>query len=287
MKNTTYINAGAGSGKTYTLTNLLAEKLSNGEVEPSQVILTTFTELAAAEFREKARVQILDKGKLDAAAQMDSAAMGTVHSVALHFIQKFWYLLDYGADIQPISERDEDYYMNQSLARIMNETDANGQLKAQADLDNFKRFRNYFDICDSSGNPDYLFWQRYLRDIVEKMEYYNVTNLQVSIDKSIETLRAVFNKNIDRRLLPQLLIYLNAYYQYLLGLNTGVARTQREAIAPLLNNCNNMLNLRSLAITKACSISKCLESSSSMGLGLTYLPVLVFKSSLSRPVRYR
>ncbi len=35
MKNTTYINAGAGSGKTYTLTNLLAEKLSNGEVEPS------------------------------------------------------------------------------------------------------------------------------------------------------------------------------------------------------------------------------------------------------------
>ena len=227
MKNTTYINAGAGSGKTYTLTNLLAEKLSNGQVEPSQVILTTFTELAAAEFREKARVQILDKGKLDAAAQMDSAAMGTVHSVALHFIQKFWYLLDYGADIQPISERDEDYYMNQSLARIMNETDTNGKLKAQADLDNFKRFRNHFDICDSSGNPDYLFWQRYLRDIVEKMEYYNVTNLQVSIDKSIETLRAVFNKNVDRRLLPQLLIYLNAYYQYLLGLNTGVARTQR------------------------------------------------------------
>ena len=247
MKKTTYINAGAGSGKTYTLTNLLAEKLSNGQVEPSQVILTTFTELAAAEFREKARVQILDKGKLDAAAQMDSAAMGTVHSVALHFIQKFWYLLDYGADIQPISERDEDYYMNQSLARIMNETDTNGKLKAQADLDNFKRFRNYFDICDSSGNPDYLFWQRYLRDIVEKMEYYNVTNLQISIEKSIETLRAVFNKNVDRRLLPQLLIYLNAYYQYLLGLNTGVARTQREAIAPLLNNCNNMLDLRSLA----------------------------------------
>ncbi len=247
MKNTTYINAGAGSGKTYTLTNLLAEKLSNGEVEPSQVILTTFTELAAAEFREKARVQILDEGKLDAAAQMDSAAMGTVHSVALHFIQKFWYLLDYGADIQPISERDEDYYMNQSLARIMNETDTNGKLKTQADLDNFKRFRNYFDICDSSGNPDYLFWQRYLRDIVEKMEYYNVTNLQISIEKSIETLRAVFNKNVDRRLLPQLLIYLNAYYQYLLGLNTGVARTQREAIAPLLNNCNNMLDLRSLA----------------------------------------
>ena len=60
MKNVTYINAGAGSGKTYTLTSKLAEKLSDRSagVTPSQVILTTFTELAAAEFREKARQQI-------------------------------------------------------------------------------------------------------------------------------------------------------------------------------------------------------------------------------------
>ena len=89
MKNTTYINAGAGSGNTYTLTNLLAEKLSTGGILPSQVILTTFTELAAAEFKEKARVQILNQGNMEAAAQMDSATMGTVHSVALRFIQKF------------------------------------------------------------------------------------------------------------------------------------------------------------------------------------------------------
>ena len=67
MKNVTYINAGAGSGKTYTLTKILAEKLSerdeNGKslMMPSQVILTTFTELAAAEFREKARVRYLRK----------------------------------------------------------------------------------------------------------------------------------------------------------------------------------------------------------------------------------
>lgn len=247
MRNTTYINAGAGSGKTYTLTNILAEKLSTGGVLPSQVILTTFTELAAAEFKEKARVQILNQGKLEAAAQMDSAAMGTVHSVALHFIQKFWYLLDYGADIQTISERDEVYYMNQSLARVMSETDTTGQLKVQADLNNFKRFRDFFDICDSSGNPDYLFWQNYLKDIAEKMEYYNVTNLQNSIDKSIETLRAVFNKHVDRRLLPQLLTYLNTYYQYIQNATTEKAQTQRNAIAPLLTNCNDLMDLLPLA----------------------------------------
>ena len=33
MRNVTYINAGAGSGKTYTLTKILAEKLSKKEVK--------------------------------------------------------------------------------------------------------------------------------------------------------------------------------------------------------------------------------------------------------------
>ena len=192
MRNVTYINAGAGSGKTYTLTKILAEKLSKGEVHPSQVILTTFTELAAAEFREKARQQILSTGNMDCASQMDCAAIGTVHSVALGFIKKFWYLLEYGADIQTISERDEDFYMSQSLARITS------MPEHKADLDNFRKFRDYFDILDSSSHPDHLFWQQHLNAVVEKMEYYGVDDVEDSIKKSIETLRAVYKgKPVD------------------------------------------------------------------------------------------
>ena len=175
MRNVTYINAGAGSGKTYTLTKILADKLSAGEVTPSKVILTTFTELAAAEFREKARQQILSTGNMDCASQMDCAAIGTVHSVALRFIKKFWYLLEYGADIQTISERDENFYMSQSLARITNMPDH------KPDLDNFRKFRDNFDILDSSNHPDHLFWQQHLNAVVEKMEYYGVDDVEESI----------------------------------------------------------------------------------------------------------
>ena len=193
MRNVTYINAGAGSGKTYTLTKKLAEKLSEKDehgksvIMPSQVILTTFTELAAAEFREKARVQILEKGNFSAAAQMDSAAIGTVHSVALQFIKKFWYLLDYGADIKTISERDEDFYMSQSLARIV------ARKENKVHLDNFRRFRDYYDICGDYSHPDYLFWQKCLNDVVEKMEYYEVNEVDVSIEKSLETLKSIYD----------------------------------------------------------------------------------------------
>ena len=189
MRNVTYINAGAGPGKTYTLTKILAEKLSKKEVKPSEVILTTFTELAAAEFKEKARQQILSTDNMEVASQMDCAAIGTVHSVALGFIKKFWFLLEYGADIQTISERDEDFYMSQSLARIAS------MPEHKSDLDNFRKFRDFFDILDSSNHPDHLFWQQHLNSVVEKMEYYGVDVVDISTQKSIETLRAVYTGN--------------------------------------------------------------------------------------------
>ena len=49
MKNVTYINASAGSGKTYTLTHLLAKLIKDKEVKPEQVIMTTFSVKAANE----------------------------------------------------------------------------------------------------------------------------------------------------------------------------------------------------------------------------------------------
>lgn len=252
MKNVTYINAGAGSGKTYTLTKILSEKLSgfdgNGNriptVKPSEVILTTFTELAASEFREKARKKVLDVKNFDAAAQIDSAAIGTVHSVALQFIKKFWYLLDYGADIQTITERDEDFYMSQSLSRIVSERDQNGDLKKQRELNIFREVRDYFNICDAYSHPDYLYWQRYLRDIVEKMDYYNVDDVQESISKNIQTLKSIFTgAALTQQLKNELLAYLQKYYDYAGTATTKTAQDQRNAIEPFLKNCQDIKEL--------------------------------------------
>ena len=55
MRNILYINAGAGSGKTYSLTERFADLIASGETTPSRVVLTTYTERAAAAFLHRTR----------------------------------------------------------------------------------------------------------------------------------------------------------------------------------------------------------------------------------------
>ena len=104
MKNIRYINAGAGSGKTFTLTELLSDLIAKKETTPSRVILTTFTKNASEEFKTKAREKLISKGLHESASQMDAAMIGTVHSIAFSFVKKYWYLLGLGADAQMMEE---------------------------------------------------------------------------------------------------------------------------------------------------------------------------------------
>ena len=60
LKNIKYIDAGAGSGKTYKLTHLLSDLLAEGKVNPSQVIATTYTRAAAAEIKDRARKVLIE-----------------------------------------------------------------------------------------------------------------------------------------------------------------------------------------------------------------------------------
>ena len=185
MKNIKYINAGAGSGKTTELTRILSEKLSerdehgNPKVTPSQVILTTFTELAASEFREKSRERLFKDNHADVAAELDSATIGTVHSVALNFIQKYWYLIGVSPDIKVMSEDDLQVYISESL----------GDYVSQEDLDFFRSYGSFFNLRDSLSHEDLNFWKNHLLTIIDK-----VNNYKVDIDQSIKNSKAIVEK---------------------------------------------------------------------------------------------
>jgi ATP-dependent exoDNAse (exonuclease V) beta subunit len=183
MKNIQYINAGAGSGKTTRLTEILSEKLGNGDFKPSEVILTTFTELAASEFREKSRERLFNDNHADVAAELDSAAIGTVHSVALNFIKKYWYLIGVSPDMKVMSEDDLQVYISESL----------GNYISQDDLDFFRKYGSFFDLKDGLSHTDYDFWKDHLITIIDKVNNYNV-DIENSIKNSKDIVDHIFSK---------------------------------------------------------------------------------------------
>lgn len=189
MKNIRYINAGAGSGKTYTLTHHLSKALVEDGIRPSEIILTTFTEAAASEFREKARAVLLKEGRTELAAEMGSAAIGTVHSVCQRFVRKFWYDLGLSPEMDVMSEDDKKFYINQSIADVASEDD----------LRFFEEFTRGFETSryeDEASVIDFDFWKRYIEQVISAMAAYDIQDLSASAERSKAIVRTLFHNEV-------------------------------------------------------------------------------------------
>ncbi len=161
MKNTKFVSAGAGSGKTYSLTQEIARMVSEGRCQAEQIILTTFTEAAANELREKVRSTIYSKGLYEAAMNIDNAAIGTIHSIAYQFVSRYWYLLGISANVSIMDNEGSKFCISQSLA----------SLPSKVDMDLFDNVLNSFNVTKSINNrtiPDPDFWKKELKDIIDK-----------------------------------------------------------------------------------------------------------------------
>ncbi|HUX59441.1 MAG TPA: UvrD-helicase domain-containing protein [Bacteroidales bacterium] len=188
MRNIEFINAGAGSGKTYKLVHLLADYLNGkyAKYRPAEVILTTFTDLAAAEFREKAREALLKSKMYEEASQLDSAAIGTIHAIAYSFVRQYWYLLGRGASDNVMSENDKLFFINQSLASLASDQD----IIFFEDL--LKEF-NFSKLEDNKTVEDVDYWKDHLKSIIEKIEQYDIEDLDESINRSKALIDNIFN----------------------------------------------------------------------------------------------
>ncbi len=186
MKNVTYISAGAGSGKTHNLTTTLAEliakdKTDSEHVEPEQVFLTTFTVKAANEFKEKAKIELYKLGKYDEASRLDNALIGTIDSVAISLLQKYWYTIGLSPKQGVMDDNAKATYINQSIANI----------PTDEDLHFFAKFRKVFNVTDSNAHPDENFWKSHLKDIVEKSISFDITDYSASVEESLDILRTL------------------------------------------------------------------------------------------------
>ncbi|MBB1021407.1 UvrD-helicase domain-containing protein [Dietzia sp. E1] len=91
---TLFVEAGAGTGKTYALVRRLSTLLLDDAVPIDRIAAITFTEKAAAELRDRLRVHLVERRAEgdaradDALAGLDTAAIGTLHSFALRLLSE-------------------------------------------------------------------------------------------------------------------------------------------------------------------------------------------------------
>ena len=161
MRNTTFVSAGAGSGKTYRLTQDIAQMIIDGKCQAEQIILTTFTDAAAKELREKVRSTLYSKGRYEAAMNIDNAAIGTIHSIAYQFVSRYWYLLGISANVSIMDEEGSKFCISQSLSSLPSEVD----LKL---FDNVFTSFNVTKQVNNSSKPDPDFWKKELKNIIDK-----------------------------------------------------------------------------------------------------------------------
>lgn len=112
------ISAGAGSGKTYRLTQEMVSLLQGG-VRASGIIATTFTNKAAAELQERVRVKLLEEGLTDSANELTNALIGTVHSLGVKLLRRFAFEAGVSPEVDIIADEDQQLLFNLSLANIL------------------------------------------------------------------------------------------------------------------------------------------------------------------------
>ena len=233
MKNVTFISAGAGSGKTFSLTRQITEFVKRGVCSADDLILTTFTRAAASELREKVRSALYKEGLYDEAVRIDHAAIGTIHSITYQLVARYWYLLGLSADVRMIADEDQAFYVSQSLA----------SLPKEADLEVFRRMRSALNITvtDEFKRPQPYpdFWKSDLQSIIDKIDNFciDADGLEQAKQISKQTIAEVLQTNtktieID---LEKVLTHAGTLQQATDRLKRGTPAAKRKEIGALIH----------------------------------------------------
>jgi len=195
-----FISAGAGSGKTYTITEQLETLLSNGQVDPAGVIATTFTKLAAGELKERVRSKLIETGKLAIANQMEQSLIGTVNGVCGELLRRFTFEAGMPPDQLVLDEKQGDILFFQAIE--------------QALAGNKPLIREMNAVCNRLQIVDRqkrLRWREEIKSIADSARANNQNPAEIRGlgQASADSLLAHFPKITDRKLDDDLLGAIN------------------------------------------------------------------------------
>lgn len=186
------VDASAGSGKTYTLMNLVGELIMHEKEDAGCILATTFTNKAAAELRQRIRGTLLGSDRPDAsklAAKAANGLIGTVNGVAGRILSD--YAIDAGMSpqLKVIQEDAADLIFKRAVAVV---------IEKHADEIRPVATRLGFVAVKQGQNspPD---WQSVIHAIVDRARANGIDGVKLSESRqaSIDTAKSWFDGSVE------------------------------------------------------------------------------------------
>jgi ATP-dependent exoDNAse (exonuclease V) beta subunit len=130
--NITFVGAGAGSGKTFRVTQEIQSRLVSGFCRPNGLIATTFTIKAANDLSERIRQNLHRTGKPLLAERLDESFIGTVDKVCKQILTRSAFEAGIPPQIEVLAEEDANLLFIQAVELTVS-TKETGKLQELAD----------------------------------------------------------------------------------------------------------------------------------------------------------
>ncbi len=134
------ILAGAGSGKTKTLTHRIAYLMAVEGVMGSNILAVTFTNKAAQEMKERIE-KLLEAGRNEGIVVRGTPHMGTFHTLCARILRREVQVLGYDTNFQIFDDQDQQSLIKQVMKKLDIDAD---QIRPRALMEAISRAKNAF-----------------------------------------------------------------------------------------------------------------------------------------------
>ncbi|MBL8029309.1 MAG: UvrD-helicase domain-containing protein [Fibrobacteres bacterium] len=248
------IDASAGTGKTYTLTERIYKSIQSNTVTPDGLLLTTFTKKAAQELKDRVASKLIETGQRKAAHLIRQSIMGTVNSVCDSLIRENAFNLGCAVKQNVIDEMQSKLLFKQALSLSLTES-------ISQTMDDYS-YR--FKIKDHISGRD---WKDQVKMVVDSAESNNISSdkFAASAEASIRMLFEGINPVIGqidnfKALLNSALKVLRSAQEVKFQKNTKGAIDSLENALQQLEKPSEIVWYDILAVTKIAPAKELISS---------------------------
>jgi DNA helicase-2/ATP-dependent DNA helicase PcrA len=198
------ILAGAGSGKTKTLTHRIAYLITEKNITPSRILAVTFTNKAAGEMRERVG-GLLEKGGF---FMERPANIGTFHSICVRILRReIGVLGTYGTDFNILDDQDQQTIMKRVLKSLELSDE---EVRPRAMSDAISRAKNALQSPDAYLLASSGYYEEMVAKVYAAYHKELVTANALDFDDLIMLTVRVFQEH------PEVLARYQEFFQYIL-----------------------------------------------------------------------